>query len=531
LSDTPKAEAVTGRAHRVLIVSILLGGAYLRSPNLLEPWLGQHNAWGGAVYGNIARNFLRYGYWQTHFAPVANSGLVPVGEFEYYYHYPPLLVWLISLSYQVFGVHEWSARLVPLSFSVLLMGLVYMFSRQAFSDNVAILSLLFCAVLPIESYYGAHVDIYGSASVFFSLLAVYGYFRWLKTPRRLHLAVSLLGVALGGMTAWYTYFVVPLILVHYYGLRSEPGRSRSPALLILPVAAVGMFLLFLLHRDIALAGAKAEVMGTLLEKLRARTSFPRVMAATGEPLSTLGLARKVTRDLVRMYYPPLLILTALWVGMFTRDWLRGRLQDRDWCVLILLGYGALHALAFPSLIPGHDFLSVCFAPGVCVAAAVAFARMTDAIGRGMGRTARNMAVLALLAAIVGTSLYGTHRLRSGDDVGWARDLERWGGIVQGLSDPRTVVLVPGDQDRVFQYYVDRVMVFRVDGPEKVRNAQAKHERGGRRPELIFVCFSRSAAKYADVLGYLDATYPRREEGGLLIYTLDAGGGAERGSKP
>jgi hypothetical protein len=60
------------------------------------------------------------------------------------------------------------------------------------------------------------------------------------------------------------------------------------------------------------------------------------------------------------------------------------------------------------------------------------------------------------------------------------------------------------------------------------------ERAGeaRRPGLVFfVDFSRSAAKYADVLGYLDGRYRRREEGGLIIYTLDAAGGAERGSKP
>jgi hypothetical protein len=41
--------------------------------------------------------------------------------------------------------------------------------------------------------------------------------------------------------------------------------------------------------------------------------------------------------------------------------------------------------------------------------------------------------------------------------------------------------------------------------------------------IFFVDFSRSAAKYAEVLACL--------AGGLIIYTLDAAGGAERGSDP
>src|SRR6185503_2128193 len=114
---------MTDSARRLLVVLVVVGGAVVRSRDLLQPWVGQHNAFCGALYGICARNFLRFGYWQTRFAPVSSSGLVAPDEFEYYYHYPPLLVWLVSLSFQAFGVHEWSARLVPLAFSVALLGL------------------------------------------------------------------------------------------------------------------------------------------------------------------------------------------------------------------------------------------------------------------------------------------------------------------------------------------------------------------------------------------------------------------------
>ena len=505
-------------ARRLLVVVILLAGAYLRSPNLLGPWLGVHNAWGGAVYGGIARNFSRYGYGETRLGPVSNSGLAAREEFEYYYHYPPLLVWLVSLSYQAFGVHEWSARLVPLSFSLLLMALVYRFAWRAFSRSVGLVSLLFSAVLPIESYYGAHVDVYGSVAVFFSLLTVYGYFRWLTTRARLHLAMCMAGVVFGCMTAWYTYFVVPLILVHYYRREGEPGSPRSHRLLILPAAAVGVFLLFLLHREVVLADAKGELYGTLLEKLRIRASFPRVVG--GRELSPLQLGRHVLRDVVRMFSAPLLALAGLGLALFARDRVRGRLGDGDWCLLILLAFGLFHSLAFPSLVPGHDYLAVCYAPGVSVAAAVTFAWAIERIGREWNQTARTTAVGALLAVIVGVSLAGTRRLRSEDDLKWAQTLVRWGEIIRRLSPPRASVLSPDAPDRVFQYYADRAMVFRADTVEEVRAAEVK-DRGDRRPPPLFVCPRRSAGDYAEVLSYLDGKYRAQEEGGLIAYVLDA----------
>lgn len=101
------------RSRCVLIAVIFIVGALLRSHDFLSPWVGEHNAWGGAMYGNIARNFVKYGYRGTQFGPVVNSGYVPASEFKFYYHYPPLLVWLVSVSYLIFGVHEWSATYVP----------------------------------------------------------------------------------------------------------------------------------------------------------------------------------------------------------------------------------------------------------------------------------------------------------------------------------------------------------------------------------------------------------------------------------
>lgn len=129
------------------------------------------------------------------------------------------------------------------------------------------MALLFTAIMPIENYYGAHVDVYGSLSVFFSLLALYGYARWLDHHRTHHLALCILGIVLGSMTAWYTYFLVPLILAHYYHFYFVPGKSRDLRLLIIAGSAIAVFALFMLHRYMLLGSGRGEVLGALTEKV------------------------------------------------------------------------------------------------------------------------------------------------------------------------------------------------------------------------------------------------------------------------
>ena len=53
-------------------------------------------------YAEIPREMLLRGEW-----------IVPYLQGEPYLDKPPLLYWLVGLSYRLFGIHDWSARLVP----------------------------------------------------------------------------------------------------------------------------------------------------------------------------------------------------------------------------------------------------------------------------------------------------------------------------------------------------------------------------------------------------------------------------------
>lgn len=146
---------------------ILLAGAifilsfFWIGQNLDKPFWGEHD-WNGVRYGNIARNYLRYGLLQTRLGQVENSGPVLPGEFEYYTRYPPLLPFLIAISYKIFGISEWSTRL--------------------FSLRAGVLAALLVLATPMVGYFGKNPS-HEPLTLFFILLAFYGYIRARKLLR------------------------------------------------------------------------------------------------------------------------------------------------------------------------------------------------------------------------------------------------------------------------------------------------------------------------------------------------------------
>lgn len=77
-----------------------------------------------AVQAQIARNMLQSGDWVTaHLDGVA------------YLEKPPLIYWMMAVSYRIFGVHDWAARL-PLALSIILLcWTTYRFGKWAFGED------------------------------------------------------------------------------------------------------------------------------------------------------------------------------------------------------------------------------------------------------------------------------------------------------------------------------------------------------------------------------------------------------------
>ena len=506
-----------GIHRRLLIVAVVGGvllGVGLRSREMFQPWSGLHKAWGGAMYGNIARNMLRYGPLETRLAPITNTGaLVGPEEYTYYYHYPPLLVSMVAVSYRVFGVHEGSARLVPLVFSLLTLGLVFVFTRSFWGQRQALLAVAIATFLPVEVYYADHVDVYGPPAAFFSALAIAGYAWWYRARRTRDLLLCFGALLAGFLTAWYTYFAAGLLIVHALWLAPREERPARRVPLAFLVTGVLVFLAFLLHRRLLLSGGGAEVAGSLFEKLLARTAYLNLGIPTTEgliPVGPLGFVRHLLYDLVRMFGPVTLLLVAAWFVRVGRSTLRRSLEPRDLFLIMLLGYGFLHGLAFPMLLPGHDFLSRCFSVGFAIAAALTLDAWYVAL-RARAPALARAGIAILLVLVTVPNARSANRIP--DRSGTGQRLALWGEFVREATTPETLVLLAGREDEIFRYYLDREVVFNITTEEALEGAI---EPG--RP-AVFVVGEEAVARLPSLDLLLDkqGAYPVWR--GLRLYTV------------
>jgi 4-amino-4-deoxy-L-arabinose transferase-like glycosyltransferase len=502
-SVAPRDDSFPSQWYWTAVVVVVLAGLALRIPTFTDGWNGVHNAWGGAFYSTIARNFLRYGFGATHFAPVTNTGVVDPSHFEIYYHHPVLTMWLTSVSFRIFGVQEWSARLAPLLFSLATMGLVVVMAREVFGRATALLALFFLAVVPVDVYYATHLDPYGSMAIFFTALTVEAYRRWSLTGRERHYALCAAAIVLGCMTSWFTYLVLPAIVAHgWLAQRSRWPTGMRLRLLALPAFAVLVFGFFMIHRQVAMAGARPELFAPLSERLLLRT--------VNLPLDRVEIATTYLRHIWWLYTPPFVLLTAAWVALSIWTFRRWKRDVGQWCVPILLSFGILYALVFPGHLPAHDYFVRTYAPGVAIACAIVVTRGAALLTSRLARIAFVAGVVVLTAAF---AVENVRTLRAADGTTNGVVLRGFGEAVAALTAPRDPVFTPIRDDRVLSYYVDRPITFDLNTPEKLDSA-ATSARGN----YLVIVPERNAEKFPEMLRHLRANYRERHDQDLFIFS-------------
>ncbi len=147
------------RMNRYVSAIILTLFAAILLRDIREPWTGLHD-WNGAFYSQLARNLLRYPFDMHHGMPIVAVGdaLPGDGEWSFYPTHPPGLVWCIAASFQLFGEHEWAARLVPILASLGTLVLLMKAARERYGNAVALLTGAIYALLPMAGYFGRMPD-------------------------------------------------------------------------------------------------------------------------------------------------------------------------------------------------------------------------------------------------------------------------------------------------------------------------------------------------------------------------------------
>ena len=161
-------------------------------------WQVGHNGFNGAAFSNGARNTLRHGV----IAPALyHTGHGPPPPDQVFVHHPMLLhLHLVALK-AAFGHSELVSRLLPASYSLAVLVLLFVAVRRLWGDAMALLSAAFFVLTPMHTIFANMVD-HEQPGLFWCLMLVYSYIRWLQTWRRLWFVLTLVSVTLAVQFVW-----------------------------------------------------------------------------------------------------------------------------------------------------------------------------------------------------------------------------------------------------------------------------------------------------------------------------------------
>ncbi|MEO5769025.1 MAG: glycosyltransferase family 39 protein, partial [Polyangia bacterium] len=191
----------------VLVAVLLFWGAALYG--IRSPFYYGHYGYHGGSYATWARGTLRH----HTLLPVNEPGFAPPRPGTYYIHHPVLTHQLVTLTFLLFGEHEWSIRLaglLPAFASLLLVAAIAWRYLGPLAGAVAALTF---AVVPVNIWYSVNID-QGFPSIACLLAFFWFYLRWLETGRWSVAWAALAFQALAGGFEWSPYFAFPAVFAH-----------------------------------------------------------------------------------------------------------------------------------------------------------------------------------------------------------------------------------------------------------------------------------------------------------------------------
>ena len=368
-------------AAAVLVAALALA---LRCIGFTAPWGADNFGTAGAFFSIAARNHLRYGYGSTHLLPVVTAE-GPPSPAVYYTNHPPLLELLVSASFGMFGIHEWAARLVPLVFSIVSLGLLVHLARRFYGERVALLTLMIAATLPLEAHLATHVDVQGSVLLALVLATV-----TCIASQRYAAAVAWFTLAAG--VDWPALYLPVLLAVAPWPFHGPRPRWFVAGLL--------------LYAGIVFVGLASWLSGppAILSLLHDRALAFR--SDQGRPFDLAGWIHLVVGTyLWQLCTPVVLVALVVWSVWRVPALVRGPHPER--LALLLLLFGVMHMIVGFQGAYQHEFWATYLRAGVPLVVAILLERLATAFRPGWRRTA---ALATGLAVVCVPGLLGTLRL-------------------------------------------------------------------------------------------------------------------------
>ncbi len=179
--------------------------------------------------------------------------IVPTFNYELRTDKPPLHYFFMMLSYQIFGVSPWSARLFSLTFGCLTLISTYFFTKKWLGIKSAWLTSL---VLLSSLHYGVffHMSVPDPYLVLFFTNSLFLFFEYLQNKKRIYLIGMYFCLAFGFLTKGPITILLPGLIMLVYLLTSRNLNIKTitkfkPLLGLLIVLLIGLPWYFLVDRE------------------------------------------------------------------------------------------------------------------------------------------------------------------------------------------------------------------------------------------------------------------------------------------
>jgi eukaryotic-like serine/threonine-protein kinase len=217
-----------------VVVLVVFSVAFLLSLGGAPLWAADEK-----TYSQLAYHMIKSG---DYFMPWAN------GQPSIWVGKPPLLMWLMSVSYQIFGVNNFSTRIWAPLFGVLSLLVVFFLGKKLYNRKVGLLSMV---ILGTSTTFYAHsthamTDI---PLVFFMLASIY-YFVLSEEKTEQATWYSLLSGVLFGlalMTKQLEALLIPAIIIFYLLFTRRIRRLPAKRLVLSLGVAAAIFVPYVIY--------------------------------------------------------------------------------------------------------------------------------------------------------------------------------------------------------------------------------------------------------------------------------------------
>jgi len=147
---------------------------------------------------------------------VHNEWMVPHCNGELRLQKPPLTYWTTAVSYKIFGVSAFSARLPSALFSLLTAWLIFTWAKREINLNVAsnIALILMTSFIGLRYFRSGEAD---TTFIFFISLACYAGFGLFELTNKRTVWLLMLALGLGFLTKGPAAIAIPLVTIAVYG--------------------------------------------------------------------------------------------------------------------------------------------------------------------------------------------------------------------------------------------------------------------------------------------------------------------------